>query len=149
MKREQLEELDEATLREKAAALGVDIHQRNNKGTIIDKLLANHADTDDKPKKQANAAMPPLGALYDLAGNRIESRMWKLKIFSTETDKNDVDLIVNSHNIRVKRDVEVIVAEPYIEVLRNAVIETVRQDQDTQKRIPMQIQQYPHQAQPV
>lgn len=147
MKREDLEELTKESLKEKADALGIKLHSLDSKGTIIDKIMGN-ASGGERPK-QPNAPMPPVGALFDLQGNKLDCKMYRLKIFSTETDKNPVDLIVNSHNLRIMRDVEVIVAEPYIELLRNAIVETVRQDPDTGKMIPMQLQQFPHQAQPV
>ena len=145
MNREQLEELSKKELIEHAEVQGVKINAPiDTKGTIIDKILGDYRPSTT----QAEAAMPKEGGLYDLQGNKIKTKMYKLTIFSTENDKNDVDLIVNGHNLRVKRNVEVEVSEPYIELLRNSVITTSVQDPDTGRMYPTSIMTYPHQAMP-
>ena len=72
-----------------------------------------------------------------------------MTIFSTPTDTSDVDIICNGHNVRVQRGKEVILMEPYVEILRNAVIDTVVQDPDTGVRVAQRMMVYPHQAIPL
>jgi hypothetical protein len=69
----------------------------------------------------------------------VNGKKYRLTIFATEQDKSDVDIIVNGHNIRVRRGVEVVVDEAYVEVLRNAEINTVMQDPDTGVRSPQRM----------
>ena len=146
MKREELEEFSKKELIEHAEVQGVKINaQLDTKGTLIDKILGEHKPTTTAKAKHIE---PKLGSLYDLQGNKIEAKMWKLTIFSTESDKSDVPIIVNGHNFIVKRDVEVEIPEPYIEVLRNSMITTTRQDPDDGRSVPVNIMNYSHQAQP-
>ncbi len=142
MKREELEELTKDELREHAETMGVKVLVLDSKGTMIDKILGDYR----APTKAKAQEMAPLGALYTLDGQKVEGKRYKLTIFPTESDKSDVDLIVNGHNIRIKRGVEVEVMEPYIEVLRNAVIDTIVQDQDTGVRTPQRMMIFPHTA---
>lgn len=149
MKRYELEAMSKDDLIEHAKAMGIELSDEDKKMEMIDKILGeNTQPVETKPeiKKQKDALPPPIGYLHDLNGKRINGRKFKVKIFSTESDKSDVDLIVNGHNIRVKRNQEVILDEAYVEVLRNATIETVVQDPDSGVRIPQTIQVYPHQA---
>ena len=149
MKREELEELTKAELQEHAEVQGIKVLVLDSKGTMIDKILGEYKQ-EEKPKaKSGNAPMPPERGLYDLQGNKINAPMWNLTIMSTENDSSDVDIIVNGHNIRVQRNVEVQVAQPFIEALRNSTINTNVQDPDTGKMMPRQIMIYPHQASPV
>lgn len=156
MKRYELEAMTKPDLLAHAEVSGVKCSAEDTKGTIIDRIIgdlpaAKEAAAEDAPrvKLQKDGRDIPLGALFDLQGNRVESRMFELEIFSTEQDKSDVPIIVNGHNIVVKRNHKVIVAEPYVEVLRNAVIETVVQDPDTGVSMPQRIMVFPHSATPV
>src|ERR1041384_2769574 len=120
MNREDLEELTKEELKEKADVMGIKLQAIDSKVTIIDKIMGG-----GKTPKQKSTPMPPLHGLYDLQTNKkIDGKLYKLTIFGTETDKSPVDIVVNYHNIRVQRDQEVIVSEPYIEALRNSVIHT-------------------------
>lgn len=144
MNREELEELTKDALRDHAEAMGVKVLVLDSKGTMIDKILGEYkAPEKIVPKDEA---MSPLGALYDLQGHKIDGKRYKLTIFSTESDKSDVDIIVNGHNIRVQRNKEVVVQEAYVNALRDAVIETVIQDPDTGIRTPQKIMVFPHTA---
>lgn len=156
MKRYELEAMSKDELIEHGKAMGIDISEEDKKMTMVDKILGEHVPVNETPKeakksssgvtKQKDTLPPPLGAAYELTGKKIDGRKYRVKIFSTETDKSDVDLIVNGHNIRVKRNMEVVLDEAYVEVLRNATIDTVVQDADSGIRSPQTIQVYPHQA---
>ena len=143
MTRDDLESMTKDELREHAEVQGVKLHSLDSKGAIIEKILG---EWKPEPKKKQDGKDIPLGALYDLNGKKIEAPLYKVTIFSTEQDKNDVDLIVNGHNVRVKRNQEVLLMEPYVEVLRNAVVMTIVQDPDTGIKTPTQMMQYPHTA---
>lgn len=141
MSREEFEEMTKDDLRSVAEERGIKLLALDSKGTMIDKILG----VEIKPPEVKE---PPLGALYTLQGEKVNSKKFKLTIFATETDKSDVDLIINGHNLRIKRGEEVIVSEPYIELLRNAVIDTQVED-DTGKRYSQKIMTYPHSAVPI
>lgn len=152
MTREEYEELTKADLVSIADERGIKIDlQLDKKMTIIDKLMGMHQGegSEVKPAKAKDVKEPPLGHLYDLNGVRWVGRMFDLEIFATEQDKSDVDIIVNGHNLRVKRGEKVRVPEPYVEVLRNAVIETIVEDQDSGKRYVSKVMTFPHTAVPV
>lgn len=156
MKRYELEAMNKTDLLAHAEVSGVKCSADDTKGTIIDRILGDMPaatvaaeKTDSGITKQKDGKDIPMGALYDLQGNRIESKMYRLKIFSTEQDKSDVPIVVNGHNIVVQRNKEVIVAEPYVRILENAMIDTVVQDPDTGVRVPQQVMTYPHTAAPV
>lgn len=150
MTREKLSEMTKDELREHAQVQGVSLEALDTKGTMIDKILGEHVAVA-KPKKSTGnePRMPALGRLHTLDGKPVDAPRYKVTIFATETDKSDVDLIVNGHNIRVKRGIEVVLMEPYVELLRNAVVETIVQDPDTGARSPSKRMVYPHQAVPV
>lgn len=145
MKREELEELTKDQLRDHAEVSGVTVLALDSKGTMIDKILGEYTAPAKKVAADASKDIP-LGALYDLQGNKITAPLYKVKIYSSENDKSDVDLIVNGHNLRVQRGVEVVMMEPYVEVLRNAVIQTVAKDPDTGIETPIEMPCYPHTA---
>lgn len=150
MKREQLSEMTKDELREHAQVQGVSLEALDTKGTMIDKILGEHvAVANPKKSPGKEARMPALGRLSTLDGKIVDAPRYRVTIFSTENDNSDVDLIVNGHNIRVQRNKEVILQEPYVELLRNAVVETVVQDPDTGVRAPSRRMVYPHQAVPV
>lgn len=157
MKRYELEAMNKEQLRAHAETAGVQLSEADTKGTMIDKITGEYkapapaAGSEDVPqvKMQPDRKEPPLGALYDLNGKRIDSPMWEVEIFATDQDKSPVPIVVNGHNVIVQRGKKVILAEPYVEVLRNAVINTVVQDPDTGRVVPQRIQCYPFQAVPV
>lgn len=146
--RDDLEEMTKAELKEYAEVQGVTVLVLDSKGTMIDKILGEYQQ-EEKPKAKDTAKEPPIGALYDLQGNKVNAPLWNLQIFSTSSDDSDVSLIVNGHNILVKRNVTVQVPYPYIEALRNSTIDTVVYDEDTNKSSSRRIQNYPHEASPV
>lgn len=145
MTREEYEEMTKDDLRSIADEQGVKLLALDSKGTIIDKILG----VVKQEEKKIEVKEPPLGALYTLQGEKFVGKKYKLTIFATENDKSDVDLIVNGHNLRIRRGEEVIVSEPYVDLLRNAVIDTTIEDQDTGKRHPQKIMTYPHTAVPI
>lgn len=151
----ELNEMTRAELVEYAEGQGVSTKQTDNKGTVIDKILGEAAQTPDalppsqeRPaiKKQIDAPDIPLNALYSLDGKRITGPVYKLTIFGTQQEKGPVDIVVNGYNVRIKRDVEVRVLGPYVEALKNAVIHTIEKDPDTGIETPRTIQNYPFQA---
>ena len=146
MTREEYEEMTKDDLRAVAEERGVRLMALDSKGTMIDKILGVAVPAAEK---KPEVKEPPLGALYTLQGEKVASRKYKLTIFATETDKSDVDLIINGHNLRIRRGEEVIVAEPYVDLLRNAVIDTTIEDPDTGKRHPQKIMTHPHTAVPM
>lgn len=141
MTRDELNDLSKKELIEHAEIQGVKIAQLDTKGTIVDKIL-----NDFKPVQQKELPMPMIGSLRDLQGNKIDYKMVKLIIFSTDTDKSDVPLIINGHNFVVKRDVEVEIPEPYVQILKDSIINTTRQDPDTGRKMPQLVMTYPHSA---
>lgn len=143
MNREEFEEMTKDDLRSVAEERGIKLLALDSKGTMIDKILGIEV------KQKPEVKEPPLGALYTLQGEKVNAKKFKLTIFATENDKSDVDLIINGHNLRIKRGEEVIVSEPYIELLRNAVIDTQVEDPDTGKRYSQKIMTYPHSAVPI
>lgn len=149
LSRSEFEEMTKDDLRSIAEERGIKLASLDSKGTIIDKILGVYDEPEPRKPDSASIKEPPLGALYTLQGEKFVGRKYRLTIFATETDKSDVDLIVNGHNLRIRRGEEVIVAEPYIELLRNAVIDTTMEDPDTGKRYPQRIMTYPHTAVPV
>lgn len=155
MNRDELEAMTKAELVEHAEVSGVKLLALDSKGTMVDKILGEYAapakpkEEERKIKMQKDAPDIPMGALYDLQGKRVIGRKWKLKIHATQEDSSDVPIVVNGHNIIVKRGFEVIVDEAYIKVLENCVVETVVQDPDTGVRTPMSRQVYPYQATPL
>jgi hypothetical protein len=151
MKRYELEAKSKDDLREHAKTMGISFGEDETKGTLVDRILGEFSEPPvikekDQVKKQVDRAPPPTTGLYTLDGKKINGKKFKVKIFATESDKSDVHLIVNGYNVVVKRNVDVLLDEAYVEVLRNAVVSTVIQDPDTGERIPQTIQVYPHQA---
>jgi hypothetical protein len=154
MKRYELEAMTKDQLKEHADVSGVVVGPQDTKGTMVDRILGEittpvEAEEAKTVEKQPDRREPPLGALHTLDGKRVNGRKWRLKIFSTANDGSDVPIIVNGHNIVVKRNHEVIVDEAYVVALRNAVVTTVVQDPDTGIRVPQMIQVFPHEASPI
>jgi hypothetical protein len=153
MTREELEVMTKNELREHAEVAGIFLGALDTKGTMVDKILGEYVEPKD-PKEIKKAPPPqeklsPLGKLHTIDGKPVNGRKFRLTIFATESDKSDVDLIVNGHNIRIQRNKEVVVDEAYVEVLRNAVIDTVMQDPDSGVRSPQRVMVYPHTAVPI
>lgn len=154
MNREDLEMLTKPELIEHAKVQGLELSPLDKKGTMVDKILGEHKEpavvkSASGKKMQTDAPDIPTNALYDLQGKRMNGQKYRLTIFATPDDKSDVPIIVNGYNIIVKRGHEVVVDEAYINVLRDAVIDTVVQDPDTGARSSQRIMVYPHQAIPV
>jgi len=87
-----------------------------------------------------------VGKLRDLSGNLVEGKKYRVTIYGDPNDKGPVDLAVNGFNIRIKRDEEVIIGEAYLNVLKNAVIETMQWNQDTNTSSISRRMVYPFQA---
>jgi len=152
MKREELEAMTKNELREHAEVVGITLGALDTKGTIVDKILGEYVPPKESEKKVAKVPeekLSPLGRLCTIQGQPVNGKKYRLTIFATESDKSDVDIIVNGHNIRVQRNKEVVVDEAYVEVLKNAVIDTVVQDPDSGVRSPQRMMVYPHTAIPV
>lgn len=150
MNKEELEAMTKEELREHAEVAGVKLGSLDTKGTMVEKILGDYV-----PPKETKKALPPdeklspLGKLCTIQGVPVNGKKFRLTIFATEQDKSDVPIIVNGHNIIVKRGHEVVVDEAYVTALQNAEIETVIQDPDTGVRSPVRMMVYPHKAIPV
>lgn len=154
MNRDELSELTNAQIREHAEVQGIKLGALDNKGTMIDKIMGEVA----PPKAPAHPEkLSPLGAPYTIdvdangknIGKRVNGLKYKVMIFDTPDDHNDVDLVFNGHNLRIQRGQEVVLDECYVEILRNAIINTVVQDPDSGHRSARQQMVYPHSATPV
>lgn len=143
MTREDLEAMTKVELAEHAKVQGVTLLALDTKGTMIDKIMGEYRESAPKAK---DAPLPALGRLSTLDGKLVDAPIYEVEIFSTESDKSDVDLVCNGHNVRIKRGVKVRLMEPYVEILRNAVVETVEQDPDTGVRTSARRMVYPHSA---
>ena len=94
--------------------------------------------------------MPQVGQLRTMQNERIDGQKWDVMIYAGENARDQfVDLAVNGHNIRIKRGEWVRVDECYVEVLRNAVVETYSQDAETGAKTPMRRLMYPFESRPV
>lgn len=153
MNRDELSDMTNADIRAHAEVQGIKLGALDNKGTMIDKILGDFK----PPTKKTDEKLSPLGAPYTIdidekgrnIGTRVNGKKFKVLIFDSPDDHNDVDLIFNGHNIRIQRGQEVIIDECYVDILRNAIINTVVQDQDTGTRSPRMQMVYPFQATPV
>lgn len=148
MKREDLEAMTKEDLVEHAKVQGIELSALDKKGVMIEKILGEHKEAK-APAKRVEEKLPALGRLRTLDGKLVDGKKYRVLIYATETDKSDVDLICNGHNVRIKRGHEVVLDEAYVEILRNAVIDTVEQDPDTGVRSAQRRMVYPHQATPV
>lgn len=146
MQREELEMMTKPELIEHAKVQGIELQPLDKKGTMIDKILGEYKEAKAPEGKRKESPLPALGRLHTLDGKLVDAPKYRVETFETETDKSDVDLICNGHNIRIKRGVEVILMEPYVELLRNAVIESIVQDPDTGVRTSGKRMVYPHRA---
>jgi hypothetical protein len=147
---EDLADKSKDDLRDIAETLGITGISQDNKPTMIAKILGLYEDepVSDKPKIKDSRKDIPLGALYTLDGKRLDrsnTPVYKLIIHSTESDSTDVDVIVNGHNLRIQRNKEVEVLEPFVQALRNAIIQTVVEDPEG-NRIPSTVMKFPHTA---
>lgn len=74
-------------------------------------------------------------------------KKYKVTIHSGEDkDSGDVVLGVNGKLIQVQRNKEVILPAEYVEVLRNAKIETIVKDPETGKESPITMMRFPFSA---
>lgn len=99
-------------------------------------------------RDEARNPLPKEGALRTLDGTPTAGKKWRVKVLATETETGDVPLGVNGHMIQVRRGVEVVIDEAYVEALRNAIIDTTAKDADGVLRT-QQVQRYPFTAVPV
>jgi hypothetical protein len=150
MKREELETMTKDELREVAEGRGLELGSLDTKGTMVDKILGEYvAVATPKKAPVKEERLSPLGRLHTIDGKPVNGKKYRVTIFATEQDKSDVHLIVNGHNVQVRRGQEVVLDEAYVEVLRNAEINTVMQDPDTGVRSVQRMMVYPHTAVPV
>jgi hypothetical protein len=109
---------------------------------------------DTKDSTQVNADADAAGSGADQGADQpkavAKSRQFKLMVHSQEGAENsDVLVGVNGRLVQIKRGVEVIVDEAYVEALRNARIDTFAKDPDTGKETPVSIMRYAFEATPV
>lgn len=98
---------------------------------------------------QSKRPLVPEGQLLTLDGQKISGKKYRVKIFATEDGKEDVCMAVNGFAIQMKRGQEYVLDECFVEVLRNAQINTTEQDKETLQFYPVSRLVYPHQAVPV
>jgi len=151
MKRHELQAMTKEELQAHARVMGLNCDPEDTKNSMVDAILAGDPERQREAEvrvkgAQARVKEPPQGALYTLDGKKVSGRKFEVEIFATQNDTSPVDLIVNGHNIRVQRGKKVIMDEAYVEVLKNAMIDSVIQDPDTGVRTPQKIQVYPHSA---
>ncbi len=151
MNRKELERKNKTELIAMGASLGFQFTPAMSQADMVDSLSG--AEPAPAPvalaKTEEEGALPREGALRDLQGNAVQCRMFKVTIMATDQDKDPAKLSVNGHMMLVRRGVEVILAEPYVEVLKAAVINTVEKDPETERMRHVQIQRYPFMAMPV
>lgn len=150
--RKELERKNKTELIALGVSLGFQFTPAMSQADMVESLSG--ADVPDAPAAvaltpQEEGALPREGKLRDLQGNEVKCRMYKVTIMATEQDKDPAKLSVNGHMMLVRRGVEVILAEPYIEVLKAAVINTVEKNPETERMQHVQIQRYPFMAMPV
>lgn len=152
MKRHELQALNKEELLAHARVMGLEFEPTDTKAAMIDAILSGDPERQHEAEvrvkgAQARAKEPPQGALYTLDGKKVNGRKFEVEIYATQNgDNSPVDLVVNGHNIRIQRGKKVVIDEAYVEVLKNAVIDSVVQDPDTGVRTPQKIQVYPHSA---
>ncbi len=152
MDRKELETKDKKDLMAVGEALGFKITPAMTKADMIEMLTGGDAKTPAVAAPEAEAAegaLPAEGALRDLQGNKVTCRQFRVTIQATDQDRDPAKLSVNGHMMLVRRGVEVVLAEPYVEVLKAAVIDTVEKDPETGKVQRVTIQRYPFMAMPV
>lgn len=150
MNRKELERKNKTELIALGVSLGFQFTPAMSQADMVDSLSgAPDAPAAAAPAVQEEAALPQEGKLCDLQGNVIKCRNFRVTIMATEQDKDPAKLSVNGHMMLVRRGVEVVLAEPYVEVLKAAVINTVQEDPTTGKMAAVQIQRYPFMAMPV
>lgn len=152
MNRKELERKNKTELIALGVSLGFQFTPAMSQAEMVDSLSGapEHAATAAAPVQvQEEGALPAEGKLRDLQGNEVKCRMYKVTIMATEQDKDPAKLSVNGHMMLVRRGVEVILAEPYVECLKAAVVNTVEKHPETEKMHAVQIQRYPFMAMPV
>lgn len=145
MNRKELEVKTKADLLILAASLGFGATPAMSKPDLIDMLDGQEAPAPVVAQEE-EAALPAEGKLRDLQGALVVARNYRVTIQATENEKDAAKLSVNGHMLLVPRGKEVILSEPYIEVLKSAVIDTMVQDPDTEKMVRVKIQRYPFMA---
>lgn len=141
MNRDELAEKTKPELMAIGEEMGLKLTPADNKGEMIDAIMGVPA---KKEEKQAD--IPPEGRLYTLQGAPIAGRKYKVTIHATEHDRGDVFLSVNGFGMQIKRNVEVVLDESYIDVLRNAVVDTFTKDPDTGRVQKVTMMHYPFSA---
>ena len=141
MNRDELAEKTKPELIEIAETMSLKLTPADSKGDMIDSILNGVVKVAEK-----SVDMPPEGRLYSLDGKKMSGRKFKVTIHATEQDRGDVFLSVNGHAMYVKRNVEVTLDEAYVDVLKNAVIDTFTKDPDTGKVQKITMMHYPFSA---
>ncbi len=126
--------------------LGLTMDDR--KGDMVDKILAADgvpvASAAPSGPEGVNAkALPAHGALFDLQGNKWHGDYYQLQVMATELEKGPVEVTVNGWLIRFDRGAKVVLPEPYLDVLRKALVNHVVKDPDTGKEKTIDIMRYP------
>lgn len=149
MNRKDLEAKDKTSLITLGESLGFKLTPAMSKADMVDTLSGAAPVAAAPAEVLEEGALPREGKLRDLQGNEVKCRMFKVTIMATEQDKDPAKLSVNGHMMLVRRGVEVILAEPYVECLKAAVINTVEKNPETEKMQSVQIQRYPFMAMPI
>lgn len=122
----------------------VEVDPLIKKGDMIE-LLLKGKDVKEEPEKP----LPRQDTLRELdTGKKVKDEMFKVTIHATESRTSDVDVTINGHRYHIKRDVEVTVPAAVVEVLKNAVVETYKQDPETGHKTKFKVTHYPFSAVP-
>ena len=141
MNRDELNEMTKPELIKLGLENNLNLTPAENKGSMIDAIISGK-------KKIPDAPMPIEGRLLTLDGSAVPEQKFKVTIHASEHERGDVFVGVNGYGINIQRNKEVILGAHYLEVLKNAVIETITHD-DTGVEQPMTITRYPFTAMPV
>lgn len=149
MNRQELEAKTKTELLDLGKTMGFPLTPAISKPDMVDMLLGAEVPEVKAAPVQEESPLPREGRLLDLQGNAVECRKFRVTILATDQDRDPAKLSVNGHMMLVRRGVEVILAEPYVEVLKAAVVDTIEKDPETGRVARVTIQRYPFMAMPV
>jgi hypothetical protein len=128
----------------------LDLSQK--KGDMVVAILRATGQTIDTvaeaPKAEVRARdLPSERKLSTLDGAPTSANMYRLTIHATENDRGRVPVTINGYKFDMERDIEHVVPEEVVDVLRNSKINTVRYNPQTRRNEPATIMTYPIDAQ--
>lgn len=148
----ELEEMTKAQIVSYGLENGKEIDPLMKKGDMIELALEGAEIVENAPVKVIEDPEKPLprqDTLRELdTGKKVKDEMFKVTIHATESRTSDVDVTINGHRYHIKRDVEVTVPAAVVEVLKNAVVETYKQDPETGHKTKFKVTHYPFSAVP-